>query len=258
MFGTRKMRRPLLAGTVAIATVCTVAIGTQTGAGAATLKSASVTSQIARLSSEAGFGAIDAKHLVKVRAVNEVAVTPGVTVKLPVSGVALADPVSGVVINPSRGAARTLVRPYGFGVITGEHGPVEFDYKVALTPGTTLRRDVNGDLAQVNKAGMVITTITAARAVDTRGRAFPASYSYDAKTHQLVVRANTKGAVGSVLIDPSWKCIAVASGFGALAIVAGAAWIFSDGSATWVAWALRAWFGLSFNAANTIAKACTL
>jgi hypothetical protein len=41
-------------------------------------------------------------------------------------------------------------------------------------------------------------------------------------------------------------------------VLAAAAWLLSDGIVTYIAWALRVWFGLSINAANTIAKACAL
>lgn len=146
----------------------------------------------------------------------------------------------------------------GFAVVTNRHDRLEFHYKTISAANTTLVRSADGGMDEKTSAGKIVGHIDPASAIDSTGVPIPASYSYDSTNHEIVVQADTTHAIGAVFIDPSWRCWAVAGAYGAGWVVAAAAWIFTDGGTVWAAWALRAWFGLSFNAADAVARACTL
>lgn len=211
----------------------------------------------ARLAARAGFTAEDsATQLTPTASISSIEVTPLLSVDLgTVSGSAYRD--GQATINPSANGSATVVEPGAFGIVTTRHGVLEYAYKVTTAPGTSLVPASDGGLNQADKAGHVLWHIDAAYAIDSTGAQLPASYSYDAATHQLLVKADTTKAHGAVFIDPSWKCWATASAVGLVWLVAAFGWIFTDGGETWVIWALRAWFGISLGAADRIARACT-
>lgn len=189
--------------------------------------------------------------------VRAVLLTPGLAVMLDVApGAAFTD--GRITINtPAADGTVTVAEPGGFGIVTTDHKAVQYRYTTAAAPGTTLVGATDGGLDQVDAAGHAVGHIDAAFAIDSAGTRLPASYSYNPASRQLVVTADTTHAVGAVFIDPSWHCWAIASAYGLGTLVIAAAWLFSDGSVSWVAWALRTWFRVSFNAADSIARACT-
>lgn len=246
-------------------TTCVAALAVATSlisAPASAAVSPSVPSGVTRtavaLANRAGFADISANRLVKSAPANAVPLTPALVVALnPTKSAAFS--TKGVTINgKAADGSVTVVRQGGFGVVTDRHANVEYRYKTFMVPGTKLVKATDGGLDQLSRAGQFVGHIDAAYALDSAGTKFPASYSYDSATHELVVRANTTAAKGDVFIDPSWRCWMTAGAYGIGWIVAVAGWVFTDGTAAWAMWALRAWFGVSYNAANVVAKACAL
>lgn len=210
----------------------------------------------AQLSSTAGFTPRGDAKLTKTSAVSAVPLTPFLVADLATApGPAYADGPA-IIDPPSADGSVIVVEPGAFGIVTNRHAVVEYSYKVSEAPGTTLINSTGGALDQINAAGRVVGHIDPAHAVDSTGAKMAASYSYDTATHELIVKADTTTAQGAVFIDPSWKCWAVASAIGLAAIVVAAGWLFTDGTESWVIWALKTWFRVSPNAANIIAKAC--
>jgi hypothetical protein len=220
-------------------------------------------SSAVKLANLAGFAHVGLDQFKASVPVTAIPLTPGLVIDVGKSGgTELADPAAGVAI--IRGAMNRTITVtkangsgLGFGIVTSRHAHLEYRYKAILAPGTVVKPAADGGLNQVNDAGVVIAHISPAYAIDSAGARLPASYSFDSRNHELIVKADTTHAKGAVFIDPSWRCWATAGFYGAAWIVTVAAWIFTDGTAAWVSWALRAWFGLSINAANSIAKACT-
>jgi hypothetical protein len=237
-----------------------------TGAANATTANAprfsKITVSAVKLTNLAGFAHISQAQFKRSAQVTAIPLAPGLIVNLGSSdGETLIDPTAGVAItDSSAGGSATVVKAnasgFGFGITTTQHARLEYHYKTVLAPGTTIKPAADGGLNELNSAGEVIGHISPAYAIDSTGARIPASYGFNSRNNELVVKANTTHARGAVFIDPSWHCWVTASFYGAAAIVAAAAWIFTDGTAAWVAWALRAWFGLSINAANSIARAC--
>jgi hypothetical protein len=253
---------------IALGVAVAVAAAGMTGkANAATVagpKLSGMATSAVRLANLAGFARIGQSQLTEGAPITALPLTPGLIINLGSSyGVTLEDRAGGVAIT---GAAAdgsvTVVKAnrsgLGFGIVTDRHALLKYEYKAILAPGTTIKPTRDGGFSQVNAAGAVIGHVSPAYAIDSTGKRLPASYSFDSATDELIVNTDATHAKGAVFIDPSWKCWATASAFGALWILAAAAWVFSDGTAAWAAWALRAWFGLSLNAANTTAKACAL
>lgn len=243
--------------------VATGISGTANAATASGPKLSAMVSSAVHLAKLARFAQIDQGQLTKSAPITVIPLTPGLVVDLGSSGGAtLAEPAVGVAITGTAAdGSVTVIKAnesgLGFGIVTNRHTRLEYRYKVILAPGTTIKPAADGGLNQINAAGAVIGHISPAYAIDSTGAHLPASYSFDSRHYELVVKADTTHAKGAVFIDPSWHCWAVASLYGAAWILVVAAWIFTDGTAAWVAWALRTWFGLSLNAANSISRACT-
>jgi hypothetical protein len=265
-------RRPLarlstMLGVTAALVGVTLAVTTTGGpARAATAPSPQLPANVvaaARAASVAGFAHISDGDLKTAPPITGAALTPGMLVELGTPGPAYVDHSDGVAITgPTRYGSVIVIRAnesgFGFGIVTTRHGHLQFEYKTVLAPGTTVKPATDGGLNQVSSAGVVLSHIDPAYAVDSTGKRLPASYAYNSRSDELIVTANTDQAKGAVFIDPSWKCIAEASAYGALWVLAAAAWLFSDGTVTFLVWALRAWYGLSLGAADHIAQACAL
>ncbi len=245
---------------------CMVAAGASGVASAATPSTPRLSGMVSatiKLANLAGFAHISRDQLATHAPIETFALTPEMAINL---GAPRSDSLvvraAGIAITNS-GPPDTVTifketeSDSGFGIVTERHAHVEYRYHAILAPGTTIKTGPDGGLFQVASNGRVIGYISPAYAVDSVGAHLPASYTFDSRDHVLIVKANTTHAKGAVFIDPSWHCWATATLYGAAWIVAVAAWVFTDGTAAWVAWALRVWFGLQLNAANAIARACT-
>jgi hypothetical protein len=210
------------------------------------------------LSGAAGFAHINQSKLHQTTPVGMVQMTPTLAIKLqPSTTTAFTD--GNVTINGrATDGTVTIAKLGGFAIVTDRHANLTYRYKTALSPGMTLVQSADGGIDERTTTGTVVAHIGAAFAIDSAGAKLPAAYTYDARKGELVVTADTRLAHGATLIDPSWRCWATASAIGLSWVVAAAAFVFTDGGAAWVAWALRVWFGLSYNAADTIARACAL
>jgi hypothetical protein len=211
----------------------------------------------------AGFTDISQSQLTSSAAITALPLTPDLIIKLsPAHGTALADQAAGVAITGTGNDGSVIVAKanktgLGFGIVTSRHGPLEYSFKALLAPGTTIKAAPDGGLNQVSATGAVIAHINPAYAIDSAGTRLPASYSFDSRSRELIVKANTSNAKGAVFIDPSLKCVLTVSGIGLAWLLVAAAWLFSDGvGASFMYWALRVWFGISINAANTVTRAC--
>jgi hypothetical protein len=258
MTRARHMARRAI-GALTAGAVVLVSLNTTSAAWASPAKGASDSGLIRdaiTLSARAGFATIDLQRLTTSAPKATVALTPTLAVKLHAAKApAMTD--GQVSLTPTADGVE-IAQPGGVAIVTGTHAELEFRYTTIAPEGTALAPATDGGLNELNAAGHLIGHIDPALAIDQSGQHLPASYGYDAGRHELVVRADTTAARGAVFIDPSWQCYAVAGAYGAVFVLAAAAWLFTDGSVVFVMWALRAWFGLSFNAANAIARACTL
>jgi hypothetical protein len=216
-----------------------------------------------RMADLAGFADVSQSQLTPSAAITALPLTPDLIIRLgPAHGTALADQAAGVAITGTGNDGSVVVAKanragFGFGIVTSRHGILGYSFKALLAPGTTIKAAPDGGLNQVSATGAVIAHISPAYAVDSAGTRLPAAYSFDARSSELIVKANTSHAKGTVFIDPSWRCVLTVSGIGLGWLLAAAAWLFSDGvGASFMYWALRTWFGLSVNAANIITRAC--
>ena len=252
------------AAALAASVVVTGMTGSANAAVASEPTFSAMASSAVRLTNLTGFAHIGQDQLTKSVPVTAIPLTPGLVIHLGSSrGATLADRSAGVAITGTAAdGSVTVVKAnetgLGFGIVTNRHTQLEYRYKAILAPGTMIKPAADGGLDQFNGAGAVIAHISPAYAIDSTGAHLAASYSFDSRNQELIVKADTTRAKGPVFIDPSWRCWATAGAYGAAWILAAAAWIFTDGTAAWVAWALRVWFGLQLNAANNIAKACAL
>lgn len=203
-----------------------------------------------------GFGTVNRAELRTVAPVTDVTLGYGLVLHLPddVDGTAASDGT--VVLNGLAADGGTIVtRPDGFGVITADHGPVEYRYPLSLLPGATLTPGADGGLEYRDATGGSLGRIDPAYAVDETGTALPASYTFDATASELVVTADTSNAVGQVFIDPSWRCtrtIVQYLGWGALAILG----VYVAAFVPYLSWLVIAWFNAAPWMADRIALAC--
>ncbi|GAA5036917.1 hypothetical protein GCM10023258_39880 [Terrabacter aeriphilus] len=247
-------------GFVTAVTVAALAASLTSGQAASAASPASSLNQqaqsAAQLANKANFAKIEVGRLRPTTSSGVVPITPTLAVKVGNPTPALTD--GHVTISTSTNGTTVVAQVGGFGVVTKKHANVEFRYSTIMPSGASLVPAADGGLDEKNSTGKVVGHIDAAYAVDSSGAAIPASYGYDKAAKELVVKADTTNAKGAVFIDPSWRCYATAGAYGAVWVLAAAAWLFTDGSVVFVMWALRAWFGLSFGAADAIARACTL
>ena len=258
-FSLRVVILALVASVVAASVTSTANAAT----GARSKFPASISSAV-KLANLAGFAHIRPGQLKKSAPVTAALLTPDMAIQLTAyRGSALVDQPAGVAITGAAADGSVVVLKanrsgLGFGIVTNRHSLLTYRYKAILAPGTRITAAPDGGLDQVNAAGVVVDHISPAYAIDSTGTKMRASYRFDSLTDELMVEADSTYAKGAVFIDPSWHCVAIASFYGAVWVLAAAAWLFSDGvGAAFLAWALRAWFGLSLNAANSIARACT-
>jgi hypothetical protein len=154
-----------------------------------------------------------------------------------------------------RGGVAIVTKPGGFGVVTAKHARIEFKFLTTTTAGATLVNARDGGLDVRTATGRVVAHISAARAIDSTGKSVPASYQYDGRSHELVVKADTTQATGLVFIDPSWGCYASLAGYGLMWLAVVAGWLFGW-SFPGMDWALVTWFRIAPSVADRVARSC--